>query len=457
LRKTVSEIKEQQCVGEAFILFLFFASMSSRKRHRTGEEEGLVERDEKGGGGRKPGAVKVPVQATLEPGVRWHSGVRQTMPESVSHQLHAMNERTDRFVLPVRERQNAVTLATTHGLRGTKVLDQEGANSPLYPIMHLLAHNNSWYRASVAETLRAVAAPELAADLSALHTKSDASRSLTTVQKPGIRFVHPDLGSFATNTTNTVTAFEERGLRPPEPMVLPRKAAERAKVLYDTDRKLREVSFFDDDVLDDDGPDAEPYGMAPGQYRLLRHLEANLGERFAQRHEHQRDFGENVPRRSTEVISLTRLNELRFPVHGPWRGCSLESQCIVHRLAAIQRRPDFGYTEREYQSQEAERAYLRRREAGIAVSDDVDGPPNLCVDDIIFACTGEYYQNLASKRVPREAINLFALEDGAYAREYLIPQHDTGIEGTCTGFVLDVCWFVLALCWSCAGLVLCLC
>jgi hypothetical protein len=414
----------------------------SRKRQRSGEEEGEVE-DEKGGGGKKPGAVKVPVQATLEPGVRWHSGVRQTLSESVSDSLRTMRERADRFVLPVRERQNAITLATTPGLHGTKVLDQEEASTPLYPIMHLLAHNNSWHRASVAETLRAVAAPELAADLSALHTKADASsRSTSAVQKPGIRFVHPDLGSFATNTTNTVAAFEERGLRPAASAptaALPRKAAERAKVLYDMDRKLREVSFFDDDVLDDDGPDAEPYGMAPGQYRLLKHLAANLGERFAQRHEHQRDFGENVPRRSIETISLARLNELRFPVHGHWRGCKQGAQCIVRQLAASQRRPDIGYTQREYLSQEAERAYLQRREAGIAVDDaeDVDGPPNLCVDDIIFACTGEYYQNLATKPVPREPINLFALEDGAYAREYLIPQQDTGIEGNS---VVVSCW-----------------
>lgn len=387
----------------------------TRKRQRTL----LLEEEEKGDekGRKKVGAVKVPVQATLEPGARWHSGVRQTLPDSVSDHLHAMIDRADRFVLPARERQNAVTLATTHNLRGAP--SEEGGEPRLYPIMHLLAHNNSWHRDSVAETLRAVAAPELAADLSALHTKVDVA---TSTQKPGIRFVHPGLGGFATNTTNTVNAFEERGLKPSTPSpVLPGKAAERAKVLYDTDRKMREIAFFADDVLGGDDDEEEPYGMAPNQYRLLKHLEANMGERFAQRHEHQRDFGENVPRRSVETISLARLNELRFPVHGHWRGCRQGAQCIVHQIAAAQHRPDYGYTQREYLSLEAERLYLQRREAGIAVddADDADGPPNLCVDDILYACTGEYYQNLASKRVPREAINLFALEDGAYAREYL--------------------------------------
>lgn len=384
----------------------------------------------KGGGSApaKSGEVKLPVQTTLEPGALWDAGVRQLLPDAFREQVQEMRNRADRFVLPTRERQNGMTLSTAPGLRklSTALIEDE---PQLHPLMSLLCHNNAWHRASVSDTLRAVAAPELAADLSALHTKSDARfQQNAPALTPGIRFVDSELGGFSVNTTNKITAFEERGHRGNSEQELPRKAAERAKALCDRDRSVREVAFFADDPLET--VDEEPYGMAPHKYPLFNNLKANIGHRYDERHEALRDLGENVPRRVVEVISLARLDELRMPVHGPWRGCSLASQCIVQVLARSRGRSDFGYTEREYKSQDEEIAYLRRREEGIPVSVEADGPVGPCVDDLLYSYQNGVYQIKGARRVAPECMNIFSLVDGAYSRDYL---HDgspgSGIEG----------------------------
>ncbi len=415
--------------------------------------------DEKGRGGgttvRKDKVVnvKLPVQATLEPDAQWHSGVRQLMPQGLLDGMRDLNAFADRKVLPTRERQNGVTLSTTPGLRGQAILnsDDGGADPPLYSMMQLLAHNNTWYRAPVHDSLRVVAAQELIADINALHMKPDpvhqgrsASAHALRADELGIRFVHEGFGSFSSNTTNTVATLEAHSMQPlTEKMAgATMKASERAAMLSERDRQLRMVAFFDDDPLDDDidPANAEPYGMEPGKYRMLQNLKLNVGERFENRHNTQRDFGENMPRRSQETIDGPRCAELRFPAHGHWRGCRRGDLCIVHQMAKRIGRPDFGYRQREYMSLKKEAEYVKRRRDGIPISDEVDGPANLCFDDIIFACTMYYNQVMACKRAPREAFNPFTVADGVYARDYLIPQEEgksTGIEGNVPQFLAN--------------------
>ncbi len=171
----------------------------------------------------KANRVKLPVQTTLESGARWHGGVRQLLPDAL-HQKARAATLVERIVLPPRERQNALTMSSTPGLE-------------TYSTLHLLAHNGSWYRTSPEEALRAVAAPELAIDILALHSKSSTVDGVSTSKTRHMRYVHPLFGSFASNTTNTATTLEAYGmagppLPPPAPGVKPLRAAERANQLY---------------------------------------------------------------------------------------------------------------------------------------------------------------------------------------------------------------------------------
>jgi hypothetical protein len=373
--------------------------------------------------------VRMPVEATLERGTAWENGASRLSTHS--RPTSTIFTKADRDVIPPRERQIAQTLTDTPGLTHE--------TSSGHAIVDLLGHNNAWYLGTPEETLRAVAAPELVEDLHALHTKLDAT---SVKQQHGIRFVHPELGSFSTNTTTRAQMLEERALRPPETPAVPKikKAAERMQALYVMDYETRKRRFFQLDPLNDEGPQSEPYGAKPEQYRGLLNLKENLGFRFASRADLQRSLGETVPRKEIFVITRERAIELRFPAHGPFRGCRLGDMCIVHLQARIQGVPENGYCEREYLSLDEERAQLERRHRlKLPASDELDGPAQLCFDDLIYAYSNEFHLNAQPKRAPRECVNIFTMADGVYDASYLIPAGEagrsTGIEGRVPQFL----------------------
>ncbi len=133
--------------------------------------------------------------------------------------------------------------------------------------------------------------------------------------------------------------------------------------------------------------------MAPAFYKGLRNLEANLGERYKDRHETQRSMGERAPRTKVVLTARRRLDELRFPAHGHFRGCRRGAQCIVQTRANATGRPDLGYTEREYQSLDQEKAFLERRAQGLPITVELDGEVDLCVDDWLYLLSGIYYSS----------------------------------------------------------------